>query len=162
MPSFAQTTNTSSGTKIIDIEKLEGTTNAYRVLFDFCPTNINQNTIGVLLMSTIDTVPVPVANTDDQLTCKTYGSKVLAYSTTKIKAVNFEQTDLNDLINAFEEKIAFTEAKLVAAQQELYEEQGSAVQDEKVISDLQNSIKNFEDVLKSHKSGLKTLISLTV
>lgn len=159
LPAFGQTLNSSSGTKIIDIEKIEGVNNTYRVLFDFCPNVVNKNTIGVLLTSSIDTVPVPIFNPDIRAECATYGAKVLAFSTTKIKAVNFDQTDLNSLIKAFEEKITSTENNLQNAQQKL--DVANSLQDANKIQELENYIKNQEAILKSHKSGLRTLLSMT-
>lgn len=133
--------------------------NTTSVVFDFCHNKYTLDSVGVLLTSNLDVVPVPVALDSIKYgKCAIYGETVLGKPDT-ISATLFEDSRINALISSFNAKVHELKNSLALVEQKINTYKKIGYGDEK-IGPLDEQAKLLEKQLKSAQSGLKTLIAM--
>lgn len=133
--------------------------NKTSVVFDFCHNKYTLDSVGVLVTSDLDAVPVPVALDSIKYgKCAIYGETVLGKSQT-VSATLFEDNRINALISSFNAKVHDLKNSLALVEQKIITFKKAGYGDDK-LNPLEEQAKLLEKQLKSAQSGLKTLIAM--
>lgn len=156
-PAFGES-SFKQGVTILEVKNVAP--DSFRVLLDYCQGIKTQNSIGVVLFSTIESVPIPINSEQKAGDCSRYGSIIHAKTTQKIKSYLISMEDLDSLLDELEIARSNLQKKLVSLQQELIEEGKSEFSNTEVISHLNQEITQIENLLKSNLVSIKTVISM--
>ena len=145
-----------NGIKDIQVNQLNDYISS--VTFSYCHNKYNRDSIGALITSDLDAVPVPISSSDVKYRyCATYGAKILSEAdSTKITL--FEQKDIDGLISSFNAKIHDLNNNLTQINQKIngYKKLND---DEKIVA-LTQKANLVEQQIESAQTGLKTLIAI--
>lgn len=131
--------------------------NATSVTFEYCFNKYTRDSVGILVTSDLDTVPVPVAPDSIKYgKCAVYGTKILVKSET-VNVTLFEQNRIDALISSFNGKVHDLKNNLTQTEQKINQYQKLDYDDNK-IQKLERQSSLLEKQIKSAQSGLKTLI----
>ena len=132
--------------------------NATSVIFEYCSNKYTQDTVGALVTSELDAVPVPMEIDNIQYRkCAIYGTSILAESDT-VGITLFEQNRVDAMIHSFNTKIHDLKNALTSTEQKINNYKKIGYDDK--IHPLEQQSKILEKQIKSAQSGLKTLIAM--
>ena len=126
------------------------------IMFDYCLNKYSVGSIGALVTSDLDSIPIPIDSDNIQYKqCTTYGTKILAKSDSVIVSL-FQNDDIDSLVSSFNTKIQELKEELVQIQQKIIQNKTSNKQTDELIrnTDL------LEKQIKSAQSSLKTLLTI--
>jgi hypothetical protein len=141
-----------NGIKDIVVHDLNQNTSA--VTFSYCLNKYSRDSIGALVTSDLDSIPVPIDSDGVKYRqCITYGTKILAESDS-VKVTLFQNNDIDSLVSSFNAMVYELKNDLIQIQQKItqYEKQG------KPVEEIVKNLDLVEKQLKSAQSSLKTLI----
>lgn len=136
--------------------------NRYSFQFEFCSEIYNEDTIGVIISSDTEKIPVQIDPNIKKNECHQYGTQIHALSESSLKTSLFYEKDIPILVKDFEKKKMNLEDDTVRLQQKLMRLQdpnlnGSSLEE---IGEVQKQINWNSEVIESCKDGVKTLRSL--
>jgi hypothetical protein len=145
-----------NGIKDIQVNQLNEHTSS--VTFSYCHNKYNKDSIGALVTSDLDAIPVPISSSDVRYRyCATYGAKILSESDS-IKITLFGQKDVDGLISSFNAKIHDLNNNLAQINQKI--NGYKRLNDEEKIVALTQKENLVEQQIESAQMGLKTLIAI--
>ncbi|MCV0392799.1 MAG: hypothetical protein K5790_05825 [Nitrosopumilus sp.] len=127
-----------------------------RVTFDFCHNKYSMNSVGALVTSNLDSVPVPIdVGNIKYKQCVTYGTRILSDSNS-IKVTLFKHVEIDSLVLSFNQKIHDLNNKLAQTQQKItsYDKLGKST------DALIKNANLLEKQIKSAQISLKMLIMM--
>lgn len=153
---YTQETVDKNGVKNVIVNDL-AQDNTSRVTFDYCFNKYNKDTVGALIVSDLDSVPIPIElDSIKYKDCTTYGAKVLADSDA-VKVALFSQDKVEDLMSSFNAKVQKMKNDLAQVNQKI-KEYKRLDYDADRIQQMNAKAQLLESQIKSAQSGLKTLI----
>jgi len=145
-----------NGIKNIAVTNVKNNTDS--VTFDYCFNKYSRSIAGALVVSEIDTVPVPIdLNSVRYSDCAKYGATVLSESG-HVSVTLFQKDATDNLISSFNAKIHGLKNNLAQVNQQIngYKQLG----EKEKIQQLTTKADLLEQQIKSAQSGLKTLIAM--
>ena len=133
--------------------------NATSVVFEYCLNKYTLTSVGALVTSDLDTVPIPIESDSIKYgKCAIYGTKILAESDI-VNVTLFEQKRVDALITSFNARIDDLKNSLASLQQKINHYKKLDYGDDKIYP-LEQQSKLLEKQIKSAQSGLKTMITM--
>lgn len=162
-PVYSQTQDSSMNTiKPISISKIDS--NSYAYVFEYCPQNVTKNTIGIMIQLGIESIAVAIDENQDVGVCQKYSAKIHQGAQSDINHFLFQKNDVPDLIWKQENKVAYLEYSIISEEQVLRKLQAVSrndnVKNDKIEEQL-DKINYLQSLLKSAKSSVRTLVSLS-
>jgi len=158
-PAFAYSQDEIDRNGIHDIKASDLKQNTSSVTFDYCHNKYSKESIGALITSDLDAVPVPIdSNSVKYRDCATYGAKVLAESD-NVKVTLFQQEGIDALVSSFNAKVHDLKNNLTQVNQKISQYKKIGYDDAK-IQNLTQKAQILESQIKSAQSGIKTLIAM--
>ena len=140
--------------KVIDLKQ-----NTSSVTFDYCHNKYSKESVGALVTSDLDAVPVPIdPDSVKYRDCVTYGTKVLAESD-NVKITLFLQDSIDSLVSSFNAMVHDLKNDLTQVNQKISQYKKTDYDDVK-IQNLTEKAQLLESQIKSAQSGIKTLIAM--
>ncbi|MDH3312824.1 MAG: hypothetical protein OEM28_06715 [Nitrosopumilus sp.] len=144
---------------IHDIKVTDLKQNTSSVTFDYCHNKYSKESVGALITSDLDAVPVPIdSDSVKYKDCATYGAKVLAESDS-VKITLFEQNGIDALVSSFNAKVHDLKNNLAQVNQKISQYKKLDYDDAK-IQNLTQKAQLLESQIKSTQSGIKTMIAM--
>ena len=154
---FEQEVIDNYGIKNIVVTDLNHNTNS--VVFEYCFNKYTLDSVGALVTSDLDAVPVPIDSDSIKYgKCAIYGTTFIAESNT-VNVTLFDQKRVDALISSFNVKVIELQDSLSSIQQKIIHYKKIGYDDDKIYP-LEQQSKLLEKQLKSAQSGLKTLIAM--
>jgi len=145
-----------NGIKNITVNDIKQNTN--NVTFDYCHNRYSKESVGALVVSDIDAVPVPIdVNSVKYRDCVKYGASVLSESD-NISVTLFQKNSVDNLIYSFNAKIHSLKNDLAQVNQQIYRHK--ELNENEKISQLTIQADLLEQQIKSAQSGLRILIAM--
>ena len=144
---------------IRDIRVTDLKQNTSSVTIDYCHNKYSKESVGALVTSGIDAIPVPIdSNSVKYRDCATYGAKVMAESDS-VNVTLFSQDGIDSLVSSFNVKVHDMKNNLAQVIQKISQYKKLNYDDDK-IQNLTQKAQLLESQVKSAQSGIKTLISI--
>ena len=89
---------------ISDKKTHEVSENVYAFQFEYCAAVYNEGTIGVIVSSDTEKIPVPIDPVIQKDQCQQYGTQIRALSDSSINVSLFYEKDVEKLIKIFDKK----------------------------------------------------------
>ncbi|MHA7647471.1 hypothetical protein [Nitrosopumilus sp. S4] len=141
---------------IRDVKVYDLSQNTSNVTFDYCKNKYSRDSVGVLVTSDLDSIPVPVSSAGFKYNdCTRYGTKILADSN-DVTLNLFHNNEIDLLISSFSAKIHELQNKLVQTEQKII----TNYNQNKSYDELTKKSELLQKQIKSAQSGIKTLISM--
>ena len=136
--------------------------NVHAFQFKYCAAVYNEGTLGIIVSSDTEKIPVPIDPNIQINQCQHYGTQIHAFSDVSLKVSMFYEKDLKNLIKIFEKKKGNLEDDLIHYQQKLLrlEDPNLDGNNLKEIDQLKKQIELVGHVIQSYKQGLNTLMAL--
>ena len=133
--------------------------NSSSVTFEYCFNKYTKDSVGALVTSNLDSVPVPIESDSIKYgKCTVYGTKILTKSDT-VGITLFEQSHIDALITSFNSKVNDLKDILASVEQKIIHYKKLNYDDDK-IQRLEQQSDLLEKQIKSAQSGLKILIAM--
>ena len=146
-----------NGIKDIKVTDLKQNTSS--VTFDYCHNKYSKESVGALVTSDLDAVPVPIdSNSVKYRDCATYGAKTLAESDS-VNVTLFSQDGIDSLVSSFNVKVHDMKNNLTQVNQKISQYKKLNYDDDK-IQNLTQKAQLLESQIKSAQSGIKILIAM--
>lgn len=133
--------------------------NTTSVIFEYCFNKYILNSVGVLVASDLDAVPVPIGS--DYIKygkCVIYGTTILAESDI-VRVTLFEQNSIDALVSSLNIKVHDLKNTLAQTEQKI-RQYTKLDSDNDKIHQLKQQADLLEKQIKSAQSGVKTLIAM--
>ena len=144
---------------IRDIKVTDLKQNTSSVTFDYCHNKYSKESVGALVTSDLDAVPVPIdSDSVKYRDCATYGAKTLAESDS-VNVTLFSQDGIDSLVSSFNVKVHDMKNNLTQVNQKISQYQKLNYDDDK-IQNLTQKAQLLESQIKSAQSGIKILIAM--
>ncbi|MCH9657980.1 hypothetical protein K0U27_04670 [archaeon] len=147
---------------ISDKRAHEVSENVHAFQFEYCSAVYNEGTLGVIVSSDTERIPVPI-DPDIQIDqCQQYGTQIHASSDSSIDVSLFYEIDMQELFKGFEKKKANLEDDLINYHQRLLRLQDPNLDEGNLeeIDKVKTRIDLINHVVESYKQSLNTLSSL--
>ena len=147
---------------ISDKRAHEVSENVHAFQFKYCAAVYNNGTVGVIVSSDTEKIPVQT-DPDIQIhQCHQYGTQIRASSDSSLKVSLFYEKDLQTLLKTFDKKKMNLGDDLVHYQQKLLRLQDPNLDENNLekISQMEMRIDLINHVIQSYKEGLNTLRAL--
>lgn len=144
---------------IRDIRVTDLKQNTSSITFDYCHNKYSKESVGALVTSDLDAVPVPIdSNSVKYRDCATYGAKVMAESDS-VNVTLFSQDGIDSLVSSFNVKVHDMKNNLTQVNQKISQYKKINYDDDK-IQNLTQKAQLLESQIKSAQSGIKILIAM--
>jgi len=144
---------------IHDIKVNDLKQNTSSVTFDYCHNRYSKESVGALVTSDLDAVPVSIdSDSVKYRDCATYGAKILAESDS-VKVTLFQQDGIDALVSSFNAKVHDLKNSLAETNQKIIGYKNLGYDDAKIQNLTQKAVL-LESQIKSAQSGIKTLIAM--
>ncbi|MDH3312984.1 MAG: hypothetical protein OEM28_07540 [Nitrosopumilus sp.] len=153
---YEQSVVDKNGIKNIAVQDLNQDSGV--VTFDYCHNKYSRESIGALVTSDLDVIPLPINSDSIKYgKCATYGTQILLDSES-VNVTLFQHNGIDNLISSFNAKVHDLKSSLTQIEQKInrYEKLGY----DDIIHQLEEKAKLLELQIKSAQSGLKTLIGM--
>ena len=147
----------------ISDEKIhEVSENVYAFQFDYCAKVYNKNALGIIISSSIESIPIQIDPNIELNQCHQYGTQIHAFSKTIPKTSLFYEKDMDVLFKNFDKKKTNLEADLVHNQQKLLRLQDPNLDEDNLeeIEKIKKQNKWIRIAIQSYENGLNTLRAL--
>ena len=136
--------------------------NVYAFQFDYCAKVYNKNTLGIIISSSIERIPIQIDPNIELNQCQQYGTQIHALSNAIPKTSLFYEKDMDVLFKNFDKKKTNLEADLVHNQQKLLRLQDPNLDENNLdeIEKIKTQNKWINIAIQSYEKGLNTLRSL--
>jgi len=89
---------------ILDKKAHETSENVYAFQFDYCAAVYNEETVGIIISSHIEKIPIPIDLNIQIDQCHRYGTQIHALSDSSLAVSLFYEKDIQTLFKNFEKK----------------------------------------------------------
>ena len=136
--------------------------NTYAFQFDYCAAVYNKNSLGIIVSSDTEKIPVPIDPNIQTGKCQQYGTQIRAFSDSSLEVSLFYEKDVEEWIKIFDKKKGNLEDDLVHYHQKLLRLEDSNLDEDnsEEIDQLKMRIKLLDHVIQSYKEGLNTFRAL--
>ena len=136
--------------------------NVYAFQFDYCAAVYNEGTLGVIISSDTEKIPVPIDPNIQIGQCQQYGTQIRAFSDSSLEVSLFYEKDMEKLIKVFDKKKGNLEDDVIHYQQKLLRLEDPNLDEDNLeeISQIKMRIDLINHVIQSYKEGLNTLRAL--
>lgn len=136
--------------------------NVYAFQFDYCAKVYNKNTLGIIISSSIERIPIQIDPNLELNQCHQYGTQIHILSNTIPKTSLFYEKDMDVLVKNFNKKKTNLEEDLVHNQQKLLRLQNPNLDEDNLeeIEKIKIQNKWINIAIQSYENGLNTFRSL--
>ena len=136
--------------------------NVYAFQFDYCAAVYNKGSLGTIVSSHIEKIPVPIDPNIQTDQCQQYGTQIRAFSDSSLEVSLFYEKDIRKLIKIFDKKKSNLEDDLIHYQQKLLRLEDPNLDEGNLekIGQLKMRIELIGHVIQSYKEGLNMFRAL--
>lgn len=136
--------------------------NTYAFQFDYCAAVYNKNSLGVIVSSDAEKIPVPIDPNIQIDQYQQYGTHIRAFSDSSLEVSLFYEKDMEKWIKIFDKKKGNLEDDLVHYHQKLVRLEDSNLDEDnsEEVDQLKIRIKLSDHMIQSYKEVLNTFRTL--
>lgn len=147
---------------IKEVQRVELGDSQYKAVIKYCKQNTQALPVGMLVSSDIGKAAIAVDKNLRKGDCQLYVTKINSSKPSFVKATLFEQNEVPDILQQFNQRLKNFEDKKINALKDLRIEKSSPEPDAKKIDRLEKNIMRFDQSIQNTKSSIRLLSSYLI
>ncbi len=147
-----------SGIENISTNEIDKDT--YQIRLDFCRNDENSGSLGVVVKTDSELIPIPISEKLSNNKCQNYGTKIHTQDISSLSFSLFSTSDIQDIIQNLEKQKYTIENDLVKTEQDIIKLLEIDPENQKEIDKVRDNKRILQEILESTKNSIKSMVGL--